>query len=63
MSNAATENDRQIVVAPAPSSPTIPQGVINVECGKDEEVEWIWTETSKGRFVSGFKIVQREKED
>lgn len=53
--------ERQILAAPAPSSPHLPQGVVTVECGKDEEVEWIWTDTPEGRFVSGFQIVKKNE--
>jgi hypothetical protein len=36
--------------------------VLNVECTEDEDVEWIWTETRDGRFVSGYRIVPRVQE-
>jgi hypothetical protein len=33
--------------------------VLNVECAEKEDVEWQWTETLEGRFVSGYNIVPR----
>jgi hypothetical protein len=34
---------------------------MNVECAEDESVEWHWTETAEGRFVSGYSIVPRKR--
>jgi len=61
------ENDlscrrRRIVVAPSPSNPRLRSPVLNVECAEDEEVEWFWTETAEGRFVSGYCIVPKLRE-
>lgn len=45
---------------PPPSSPDLLTGVVlSVECADDEDVEWIWTETNAGRFVSGYRIIPR----
>jgi hypothetical protein len=50
---------RRVVAAPAPSHPGLFCSVLNVDCADDEDVEWHWTETSAGRFVSGYTIVPR----
>jgi hypothetical protein len=50
---------RRLVVAPAPSNPRLRSAVLNVECAEDEDVEWVWTQTPEGRFVSGYAIVPR----
>ena len=50
---------RRIVPAPPPSHPGLYATVLNVECAADEDVEWLWTETSDGRFVSGYRLVPR----
>ena len=50
---------RRLVVAPAPSNPRLHSTVLNVECAEDEDVQWQWTQTSEGRFVSGYAIVSR----
>ena len=50
---------RRIVPAPAPSNPRLRPAVLDVECSADEDVEWYWTETAEGRFVSGYRIVPR----
>jgi hypothetical protein len=50
---------RRLVVAPSPSHPRLPSAVLDVECGMDEEVEWLWTLTDAGNYVSGYRIVTR----
>jgi hypothetical protein len=50
---------RRIVAAPPPSHPGLYATVLNVECAEDEDVEWLWTETSDGRFVSAYRLVPR----
>jgi hypothetical protein len=35
--------------------------VINVHCAADEDVEWVWTESAEGRYVSGYTLVPRKK--
>ena len=60
MTNSTLAKDQgRAVPAPAPSSPRLRSGVLNVECAEDEDVEWQWTETLEGRFVSGYRIVPR----
>ena len=60
MTNSTLAKDQcRAVPAPAPSSPRLRSGVLNVECAEDEDVEWQWTETVEGRFVSGYRIVSR----
>lgn len=50
---------RRIVPAPPPSNPRLRAPVLSVECAEDEEVEWQWTDTAEGRFVSGYRLVPR----
>jgi hypothetical protein len=50
---------RRVVPAPLPSNPRLYSTVLSVECAEDEEVEWHWTETLEGRFVSGYRLVPR----
>ena len=50
---------KRVIPAPAPSNPRLRSSVLNVECAEDEDVEWQWTETPEGRFVSGYRIVAR----
>jgi hypothetical protein len=50
---------KRIVTAPAPSNPRLYSTVLNAECAEDEDVEWQWTETLEGRFVSGYTVVPR----
>jgi len=49
----------RVVPAPDPSRPELRSTVLNVDCAEDEDVEWQWTETPAGRFVSGYRIVPR----
>jgi hypothetical protein len=51
---------RRVVLAPPPSHPRLQSTVLNVECAEDEEVQWQWTETAEGRFVSGYRLVPRQ---
>jgi hypothetical protein len=53
-------NQARIVPAPEPSRPDLHNMVLSVNCAAGEDVEWQWTETAKGRFVSGYRIVRRE---
>jgi hypothetical protein len=46
-------------MAPEPSRPELRSTLLNVNCADDEDVEWQWTETPAGRFVSGYRIVPR----
>jgi hypothetical protein len=50
---------RRIVPAPPPSNPRLYCTVLSVECAEDEDVVWYWTETTEGRFVSGYRLVPR----
>ncbi len=54
-----TRESHRIVLAPPPSHPRLHSLVLSVECAEDEEVQWQWTETSEGRFVSGYQLVPR----
>jgi hypothetical protein len=51
---------RRIVPAPAPSHPDLRSTVLNVYCAEDEDVEWQWTETPTGRYVSGYRLLPRK---
>jgi len=59
MSTPAPPKRRRLVPAPPPSHPRLRSAVLNVECAEDEDVEWQWTETAEGRYVSGYRIVPR----
>jgi hypothetical protein len=58
MSNPESSKLR-VVTVPEPSRPELRATVLNVNCAEDEDVEWQWTETAAGRFVSGYRIVPR----
>jgi hypothetical protein len=51
----------RVVPAPEPSNPDLRSTVLNVDCADDEDVEWHWTETAAGRFVSGYSLVPRTR--
>ena len=53
------DKPRRLVTAPPPTHPALHATVLNVECAADEDVEWLWTETPTGRFVSGYQIIPR----
>jgi hypothetical protein len=56
MSTAETR-PRRIVTAPSPTHPSLQSIMLDVECADNEEVEWIWTSTAAGRFISGYQLV------
>lgn len=49
----------RIVPAPMTCSPQLRPTILDVVCGLNEEVEWHWTMTDRGPFVSGYSIVRR----
>jgi hypothetical protein len=61
MTGPDTSKPRRVVAAPLPSRPELRSTVLDVDCAADEDVEWQWTETAAGRFVSGYRIVPRIK--
>jgi hypothetical protein len=62
MKSTEKHQRRRLITAPPPSHhPGLQSTVLNVECSNDEEVEWLWTATPGGRFVSGYQFVPRLK--
>jgi hypothetical protein len=57
-----SSNIYRVVSAPEPSRPELHNTVLNVNCLEGEDVEWQWTETPKGRYVSGYRIVRSESD-
>jgi hypothetical protein len=53
------DHGSRIVPAPMASDPRLPSTILDVVCGLNEEVEWHWTTTHRGPFVSGYSIVRR----
>jgi hypothetical protein len=56
-----SSDTRRIIAAPVPSHPDLRSTVLNVHCADDEDVEWQWTESAEGRYVSGYRLVPRKK--
>ena len=54
---------RRVITAPLSSHPGLPSVVLDVECCEDEDIEWLWTETPEGRYVSGYRLVSRDRTD
>ena len=54
---------RRVLAAPSSSHPGLPSVVLDVECSEDEDIEWLWTETPEGRYVSGYRLVSRDQTD
>jgi hypothetical protein len=59
MPSEPDDKPRRVVIAPPPSHPGLQATVLDVECAADEEVEWLWTDTPDGRFISGYQIIPR----
>lgn len=53
------QESKQWVKAPEPTFRGPPIVYTSVRVAADEEVQWDWTHTSEGSYVSGFKIVKR----
>ena len=53
----------RVITAPLSSHPGLPSVVLDVECCEDEDIEWLWTETPEGRYVSGYRLVSRDQTD
>ena len=58
--SSAEPRPRRIVPAPPPTHPGLRALVLDVECAEDEEIVWLWTETTAGSVVSGFQLVPRQ---
>jgi hypothetical protein len=56
---SAESQPRRVVTAPSPTHPSLQSFVLDVECAENEAVEWVWTATAAGRFVSGYQLVPR----
>jgi hypothetical protein len=56
-SATAGANSRRLIPAPPPSHPALAAIIVDVECAADEDVEWLWTETAAGRYVSGYRLI------
>jgi hypothetical protein len=59
---AGSPKARRVVSAPTASYPGLPTPVLDVECAENEDVEWLWTATTAGQFVSGYRLVSRAKD-
>jgi hypothetical protein len=48
---------KKIVLAPPPSTSSIPPSIYSIEINEDEEVEWHWLDLPDGnRVVTNYKI-------
>jgi hypothetical protein len=61
MNSPEPSKRRRLVPAPVLSHPRLRSAVLSVLCAEDEEVDWLWTQTAEGRFVSGYQIIPRKK--
>jgi hypothetical protein len=51
----------RIVPAPMEGDPRLRSTILDVVCGPHEDIEWFWTMTNRGSFVSGYSIVRRAR--
>ncbi|MEE8399928.1 MAG: hypothetical protein V3S89_13040 [Desulfobacterales bacterium] len=54
-----TQESKRSVEAPEPSFQGAPAMISNVLLAEDEEVQWNWTHTSEGSYVSGYQIIKK----
>ncbi len=55
-----TQKPKRSVEAPKPTFQGAPVVFSNVELAEDEDVQWSWTHTAKGSYVSGYQILKKE---
>ena len=54
------QEPKRSVEAPKSTYQGVPPTILsNVLLADDEEVQWIWTHTSKGSYVSGYQIIEK----
>lgn len=51
----------RLVPAPSASDLRLRSTILDVVCGLNEDIEWHWTLTDRGWFVSGYSIVQQTR--
>ncbi|MFH1007040.1 MAG: hypothetical protein V1800_05980 [Candidatus Latescibacterota bacterium] len=54
---------KQSVEAPKPTFQGAPAVLLSVQLAEDEGVQWIWTHTTKGSYVSGYKITKKKSRE
>jgi len=62
MSKKISNQTKRWVEAPKPTKP-MPDAptVLGVYLSKGEDVEWLWSHTDKGSYVSGYNIVKKQR--
>jgi hypothetical protein len=54
------EKPKRSVEAPKPTFQGALVVFTNVLLAEDEDVQWSWTHTAKGSYVSGYQIIKKE---
>ena len=62
MSKKISNKIKRWIEAPKSTQPmtTVP-AVLGVSLALGEDVEWIWTHTDRGSYVSGYNIVKKQR--
>ena len=57
-----TRNIPRIVSAPTSSvsAELLPNCVLSVALDADEDVQWMWTHTANGSYVSGYRVTKKQ---
>jgi hypothetical protein len=53
------QKPKHSIEAPKPTFQGAP-AVLSVQLAKDEDVQWVWTHTTKGSYVSGYTIIKKK---
>lgn len=53
------QKPKRSVEAPKPTFQGAPVTFSNVLLAEDEEVQWSWTHSAKGSYVSGYPIIKK----
>ncbi len=57
--NVIKQETKRWVAAPQSTLPGAP-AVLGIHLGDNEDVQWIWTHTQNGSYVSGYSIIKRK---
>jgi hypothetical protein len=62
MSKEISNQNKRWVEAPKPTQPMMDApAVLGVNLALGEDVEWFWTHTDRGSYVSGYNIVKEPR--
>jgi hypothetical protein len=61
LANQHLGSKERLELAPHPTHPDLSNYVDSVLCASNETINWIWTDTANGSFVSGYELTLSKK--